>query len=250
MSWPSTAKDRFVRSASTSLPWPRGNASLRSATEPAIAWCNWRRRLDRKARDSALIFRKECRRRRELDCKKNIWSTEWIVRGKPDQLEPPAETFCRAEASHRRIKHQQFVADVEPSAGGLVIGRQLYRGLKNPAVPRDSCFARIPPRDRHMHPCSSPQIATREAETNASATFPPMPILPAWSVHGWRRPSLLTPKAEGRRQARTGRRERPGRELVTVGRPSARLQETGGRAGSSASIPRYARCILGVPCRS
>jgi demethylmenaquinone methyltransferase/2-methoxy-6-polyprenyl-1,4-benzoquinol methylase len=28
MSWPSTAKDRFVKSASTSLPWPPGERVL------------------------------------------------------------------------------------------------------------------------------------------------------------------------------------------------------------------------------
>src|ERR1019366_5616349 len=71
-SWPNTAKGRSARSALTSLLWHRENASLRSATEPATAWCKWQKQLGRKARYLALTFPKECGHGHESEWRKDI----------------------------------------------------------------------------------------------------------------------------------------------------------------------------------
>ena len=42
------------------------------------------------------------------------------------------KTLRRAQASHRGIKHEQFVADVEALPGGLVNGSQPQRRLEVP----------------------------------------------------------------------------------------------------------------------
>jgi hypothetical protein len=47
-----------------------------------------------------------------------------LAQRKFDKLEAAAETLQRAEASGRRIKHEQFAADVEASPRRLVIRRQ------------------------------------------------------------------------------------------------------------------------------
>jgi len=49
----------------------RGIVSSKSDTVPDIAWCNWRRPLDPKARYLAWICRKECGLGRESESRKS-----------------------------------------------------------------------------------------------------------------------------------------------------------------------------------
>ena len=56
-----------------------------------------------------------------------------LVHRKLEKLEAPVETFCRPKIGHRRIKRQQFAANLKVLAGCSAVGRQAYPSLEVPA---------------------------------------------------------------------------------------------------------------------